>query len=205
MSSLPLLVVLTRGPETPVASGRRPRPPCDRLQPLGAEAAARLAGNRAGLALAPAQVAAIVERANGNPLFLRELLRAAGKAGGLEDLPESLEPLLAAQIDLLSPSDRKILRAAAVLGGHFDPGLLLELLEDGSIVDGDVWRRLGAYVAPTAAGWRFTHGLMRDAAYEGLSFKRRRELHGARRKGHRGKDGGAGRWRGPAFAPLAPR
>ncbi len=178
VSSLPLLVVLTRGPETPVAlADDRDRPVID-IQPLGAEAAARLAGNRAGLALAPAQVSAIVERANGNPLFLRELLRAAGKAGGLEDLPESLEPLLAAQIDLLSPSDRKILRAAAVLGGHFDPGLLLELLEDGSIVDGDVWRRLGAYVAPTAAGWRFTHGLMRDAAYEGLSFKRRRELHG---------------------------
>ena len=52
VSSLPLLVVLTRGPETPVArADDRDRPVID-IQPLGAEAAARLAGNRAGLALA---------------------------------------------------------------------------------------------------------------------------------------------------------
>jgi len=60
--------------------------------------------------LAPPQVAAIVDRANGNPMFLRELLRAAGQAGSVEGLPESLEPLLATQIDLLSPSDRQVLR-----------------------------------------------------------------------------------------------
>jgi predicted ATPase len=111
-------------------------------------------------------------------LFLRELLRAASESGGLEDLPESLEPLLAAQIDLLSPSDRQVLRAAAVLGGHFEPGLLQDLLEDGFIVDEAVWDRLRPYLAPTAVGRRFTHGLMRGAAYEGLSFKRRKELHG---------------------------
>lgn len=175
--ALPLLVVLTRGPETPMDLLEGAHPVIE-LQPLRGEEAARLAGGGGGSLLAPAQVAAVIERANGNPLFLRELLRAAGEAGGLEGLPESLEPLLAAQIDLLSPSDRRVLRAAAVLGGHFDPGLLPELLEDGSIVDETVWDRLGAYVAPTAAGRRFTHGLMRDAAYEGLSFKRRKELHG---------------------------
>ena len=147
------------------------------LAPLGEEVAVRLAGSGSGPVLAPSQVAAIVERANGNPMFLRELLRAAGQAGSVEGLPESLEPLLATQIDLLSPSDRQVLRAAAVLGTHFDPGLLHELLEEGAILDSAVWDRLGAYTAPTAVGRRFAHGLMRDAAYEGLAFKRRRELH----------------------------
>ena len=96
------------------------------------EVAVRLAGSGSGPVLAPSQVAAIVERASGNPMFLRELLRAAGQAGSVEGLPESLEPLLATQIDLLSPSDRQVLRAAAVLGTHFDPSLLHELLEEGS-------------------------------------------------------------------------
>jgi class 3 adenylate cyclase/tetratricopeptide (TPR) repeat protein len=176
LGTLPLLVVLTRGPGTAVGLPEGSAHPVIELHPLEEEAAARLAGS--GSVLSPAQVAAIVERANGNPLFLRELLRAGVESTGLEGLPESLEPLLAAQIDLLSPSDRQVLRAAAVLGGHFDSGLLPELLDDGFILDDAVWARLSPYVAPTADGRRFTHGLMRDAAYEGLSFKRRKQLHG---------------------------
>jgi len=178
-AELPLLVVLTGRPESRTSLPER----ADRvlvldLEPLAGEAAARLAGGGTGLVLAPAQIAAIVERANGNPLFLRELLRAAGESGGIEALPESIEPLLAAEIDRLSPADTKVLRAAAVLGAQFDPGLLHELLEEGATVDETVWSRLGAFIAPTATGRRFAHGLMRDAAYEGLSFRRRKELHG---------------------------
>ena len=181
----PLLVVLTRRREggSPLGEGPRPALLLD-LEPLAPEAAARLArsgggdGIGAATGLAPAQVAAIVTRADGNPLFLRELLRTALEAGGVDALPDSLEPLLVAQIDLLSPADRQVLRAAAVLGAHFDPPMVEELLESGARADEAAWARLGAFVAPTATGWRFAHGLMRDAAYEGLSFKRRRELHG---------------------------
>ena len=178
-AELPLLIVLTRRPESRTSLPER----ADRvlvldLKPLAGEAAVRLLGGGTGPALAPAQVAAIVERANGNPLFLRELLRAAGESGGIEALPESIEPLLAAEIDLLSPADRKVLRAAAVLGTQFDQWLLHELLDEGATVDETVWSRLRAFVAPTVSGRRFAHGLMRDAAYEGLSFRRRKELHG---------------------------
>jgi class 3 adenylate cyclase/tetratricopeptide (TPR) repeat protein len=175
--SLPLLVVLTRGPETPIDLPEGSDRLVIKLEPLGEDMAARLATGGNGPLLAPAEVAAIVERANGNPMFLRELLRAAGEAGSVESLPDSLEPLLAAQIDLLSASDRQVLRAAAVLGGHFDPDVLHELLDGDVIVDDKVWDRLNAYIAPTAVGRRFAHALMRDAAYEGLSFKRRKELH----------------------------
>jgi len=178
-AELPLLVVLTRRPESRLSLPERAgRMLVLDLKPLAGEAAARLAGGGTGPVLAPAQIAAIVERANGNPLFLRELLRASGDSGGIESLPESIEPLLAAEIDLLSAADRKVLRAAAVLGAQFDPGLLHELLDEGATVDETVWSRLGAFVAPTATGRRFAHGLMRDAAYEGLSFRRRKELHG---------------------------
>jgi len=177
-TELSLLVVLTRGLEdrTALPEGAAGVLVLE-LKPLAGDAATQLAGGRTGPLLAPTQIAAIVERANGNPLFLRELLRTAGEAGGIEGLPESIEPLLAAEIDHLSPADRQVLRAAAVLGAHFEPGLLPELLEEGTTLDETVWARLSAFVAPTAHGRRFAHGLMRDAAYEGLSFKRRKDLH----------------------------
>ncbi|MGC9961347.1 MAG: adenylate/guanylate cyclase domain-containing protein [Acidimicrobiales bacterium] len=177
LGELPLLVVVTREPGTgldlPEAADRM----IIELQALDVEAAQHLAREAGGPLIPPAQIAVVIDRANGNPLFLRELLRAAAEAGGVDELPESLEPLLAAQIDHLSPSDRQVLRAAAVLGGHFDPELLPELLDSGVVVDDAVWQRLGAFVTPTAVGRRFAHGLMRDAAYEGLAFRRRRELH----------------------------
>jgi class 3 adenylate cyclase/tetratricopeptide (TPR) repeat protein len=176
-TELPLLVLLTRHPggHLPLAEGPGPRLVFE-LAPLAEDDATRLALNGGGPSLAPPQVAAIVERAGGNPLFLRELLRRAGEAGDIEGLPESLEPLLVAQIDRLSPSDRQVLRAAAVLGRRFDPVLLEELL-DGSGWDEAVWSRLGAFVVPTTGGHQFSHGLIRDAAYEGLAFRRRKELH----------------------------
>ena len=96
LGTLPLLVVLTRGPGTAVGLPEGSAHPVIELHPLEEEAAARLAGS--GSVLSPAQVAAIVERANGNPLFLRELLRAGVESTGLEGLPESLEPLLAAPV-----------------------------------------------------------------------------------------------------------
>ena len=176
---LPLLVVLTGelgGQPTP-AETAAPRLVLE-IEPLNGEAAVRLAGSTAATALSPTHIAAIVERADGNPLFLRELLRSAELAGGVENLPESLEPLLVAEIDRLLPSDRQILRAAAVLGSQFDRALLGEVLDSGNSIDELAWTRLRAFVAPMATGWRFAHGLMRDAAYEGLSFKRRKEMHG---------------------------
>ena len=92
-------------------------------------------------------------------------------------MPESLEPLLVAQIDRLTPPDRQVLRAAAVLGTRFNPVVLQDLLDTDAGVDEAVWARLSGFVVPAGSGWQFTHGLIRDAAYEGLSFRRRKELH----------------------------
>ncbi len=175
---LPLLVVLTRRPEgrTALAEPVGPHLVVE-LQPLAEEAAARMAGGGAASPLTPRQVDAIVERAGGNPLFLRELLRSTSEAGDIEELPESLEPLLVAQIDRLTPPDRQVLRAAAVLGTRFNPVVLQDLLDTDAGVDEAVWARLSGFVVPAGSGWQFTHGLIRDAAYEGLSFRRRKELH----------------------------
>jgi len=149
------------------------------LAPLDHAAARRLVVDFASgsTRLTPSELDALVARGAGNALFLRELADAALTSGSIEGLPDSLEVLLAAQIDSLAHEDRRVLRASAVLGSFVDEQLLAEVVDVGTVVDDLVWRRLAGFVAGEAGDRRFIHGLVRDAAYEGLAFRRRRELH----------------------------
>jgi tetratricopeptide (TPR) repeat protein len=97
-------------------------------------------------------------------------------------MPETVESLVATRIDKLAPGDRALLRWASVLGVSFSGSLITAVLEDDptSASDSEAWDRLAEFVErdPDVAGaFRFRHALIRDGAYEGLSFKRRRELH----------------------------
>jgi class 3 adenylate cyclase/tetratricopeptide (TPR) repeat protein len=151
-----------------------------RLEALPAGAAAELAEAVAGEAGLPAHaVAAITGRAGGNPLFLRELVVASRRAGGVEGLPDSVEGVLTAQIDHLAPADRALLRAASVLGGTFTESFLADFLGvDDEALDEPLWGRLDGFLLRRSGGEvAFRHALVRDAAYEGLPFRRRRALH----------------------------
>jgi len=150
------------------------------LKALGEAAAAELLAEAAGdAALKPSDRQQLVARAGGNPLFLRELVVAFQDAGSFEALPDAIEPLLAAQVDRLEPADRRVLRAAAVLGLRFELELLEELVDAPGVLDEALWGRLRNFVVNESVTARqFSHALMRDAAYEGLSFRRRRDLHG---------------------------
>jgi class 3 adenylate cyclase/tetratricopeptide (TPR) repeat protein len=175
-----VLVVTRRDEAAPLAGAESERTIVVRLEPLAeADAAALLDASTEQVPLPPHILAALAERSGGNPLFLSELVGAARQAGDLETLPESIEGLLAAQIDRLSPRDRTILRYAAVLGVSFGREQLAAALEGEANVDDDeLWRRLGGLVRVDASGVaHFRHGLVRDAAYEGLPYRRRRELH----------------------------
>jgi class 3 adenylate cyclase/predicted ATPase len=121
----------------------------------------------------------VVERSEGNPMFLLELIEAADRERHGEALPTSLEALLAAQIDRLASRDRTVLRYASVLGVAFPAELLEACLSGGEYeLRPATWRRLDALLLKERGGGvRFRHGLVRDAAYEGLSYRRRRELH----------------------------
>ncbi len=121
----------------------------------------------------------ILETAEGNPLFIEQLL-AAALEGELGTLPDSIQMLLAARLDRLDEADRAVVQAAAVCGTSFTsdevsaligedaaPSLVTlvrrELILPSEIDDGD--------------GWSFRHALVRDAAYAGLPKRRRAELH----------------------------
>jgi class 3 adenylate cyclase/tetratricopeptide (TPR) repeat protein len=168
------LFVLTRRdtPEGLRAAGAR----VIEIGPIGGEAAGALVRADDSALLSPAEVAALVERSGGHPLFLRELLNAARAGEDVQSLPDTVEGLIAARIDTLPRDDRAVLRHAAVLGVQFTEVLLSELLEAEI---GPTLRRLGDFVDGVGDGWlRFRHALLRDVAYEALPFRRRRVLHG---------------------------
>jgi class 3 adenylate cyclase/tetratricopeptide (TPR) repeat protein len=128
--------------------------------------------------LRPHEVEEIARRSGGSPLFALELLDVARAAGTTERLPDSVEAVVTAEIDRLAPSDRTVLRYASVLGATFDRTLLAAALRDDVELGAALWERLRGLVDTDPAGrMRFRNTLVRDAAYEGLPFRRRRELH----------------------------
>ncbi len=114
-------------------------------------------------------------RARGNPLFLLELAHARRELGSLDAIPEALEDLVAARIDRLAPTDRTLLRHAAVLGDRFSPELFRQTL--GEIDATPPWHRLVDFIVADQGDLRFSHDLVRRVAYQGLPFAQRRALH----------------------------
>jgi class 3 adenylate cyclase/tetratricopeptide (TPR) repeat protein len=177
-TSRPWLLLLTRreqpGGESPVPDARTlalgPLPEPDLLA-----LAHRLVADQP---LTPHTIAAVVGRSGGNPLFLAELLTAAGRSSDPSRLPDSIESLVATEVDRLSPSDRRALRYAAVLGSVVDESVLGLLMAEYGGVDDGLLRRLDRFLEIGRSGrLRFRYALLRDVAYEGLPYRRRRDLH----------------------------
>ena len=115
---------------------------------------------------------------------------------------------MTAQIDRLTPGDRALLRQAAVLGRSFDEALLAPTAgPPGRVAGRRHLARLARFLEHDAKGTvRFRHALIRDAAYEGLPYRRRRELHAQGRRDDRAAGGRGGGRRGrDAVAALLPR
>jgi DNA-binding SARP family transcriptional activator len=121
----------------------------------------------------------LVERAEGNPLFLEQLVAIGAEA----DLPPTIEAVLAARLDQLDPEERTVLEHAAVEGRGFHRGAVAALLgtdELAAPLTALARRQLIHPDRPEHAGedaFRFAHALIRDVAYRGLPKRRRAELH----------------------------
>jgi predicted ATPase/class 3 adenylate cyclase len=150
-----------------------------RPEPLDAAAASALVDAATEeMPFAPHEIAALADRSGGNPLFLKELLTAARAAGGIEGLPDSVEALITARIDRLPPRERTILKRLSVLGPTFHGELARAVVPAELASDEQAWERLEEFIATDREdSLSFRHALIRDAAYEGLPFKLRRDLH----------------------------
>ncbi len=174
-----LIVIARRDRPGGILAPAEPEPVDIRLDALSADAASTLVLIATeGAPLSPHRTEEVVRRAGGNPLFLLELVASAG-SGSIDGMPESIEAVLTSHVDRLAIRDRLVLRYASVLGTAIDDAILAELLRDDAPVPGeDVWQRLAAFVELGRDGVRrFRQALVRDAAYDGLPFRTRRELH----------------------------
>jgi class 3 adenylate cyclase/tetratricopeptide (TPR) repeat protein len=178
----PWLVCVTRRPEGQSVIGEDMPGIQLVLEPLSeAEAATLALADLEEEPLSEETLATLAERSGGNPLFVRELIAASRQGAALEALPETVETLMTTRIDTLDPEDRMLLRCASVVGSSFDLSLLGEILGDELPHAGEHarWERLSEFVTwedPEVLAFR--HDLIRATAYEGLSFRRRRAIHG---------------------------
>ena len=115
-----------------------------------------------------------IERAEGNPLFLEQLLRSAEEHAE-EDLPGTVQSIVQARLDRLEPVHRQALQSASVMGQRFTLAELRHVLGDEAYS----CEALVAHVLvrPEGESYLFGHALIREGVYASLLRARRRELH----------------------------
>ncbi len=133
-----------------------------------------LLGDRA---ISAATVRNLVQRSDGNPLFVTELLKVLSEDPHAA-MPSSLESLVESRIDTLEPADRQLLRFASVLGNVVDIRLLAQMSDESLVSRQDRWDRLDRFLERVGPGVvRFRYDTFQRVVYEGLSFRARRGAH----------------------------
>jgi class 3 adenylate cyclase/tetratricopeptide (TPR) repeat protein len=126
----------------------------------------------------------IREASDGNPLFVEQMLAMLEESPGEVTVPTSIQALLAARLDQLSPPERAALERGAVEGQVFHRGAVIALAPDDPEVPlrllGLVRKELvrpSVATLPDEEAFRFRHLLIRDAAYDALPKSERSVLH----------------------------
>ncbi|MBA3376165.1 MAG: AAA family ATPase [Actinobacteria bacterium] len=195
----PLLIICLARPELleqrPGWGGGRVRSTAIELEPLSDEESellvekllAQLAGTSGEHMTAPSRE--VLERAEGNPLFVEETIRMlveSGSGGGAQGrIPDTLQALIAARIDHLPQAGKTLLQRASVVGRVFWKGALEHLSPDvediGALLD-DLQVREFVLREPRSSisgepAYRFKHLLIREVAYAGLAKLSRAQYH----------------------------
>ena len=198
------LVARVDGPLLMLATGRpellERRPAWSRhavlLNALSAAVAAELLDELLGVELPPSVRNVVVERAEGNPFFVEELLATLIDRGVLVrrdgawscqelppdfEVPDTVQAVLAARIDLLPSAEKAALQAAAVIGRIFWTGPVYELVggmpDFELLTERDFVRRRAGSSLPREREYAIKHALTREVAYGGLPKAKRAQLH----------------------------
>jgi class 3 adenylate cyclase/tetratricopeptide (TPR) repeat protein len=189
VTDVPILVVATARPELlerrPGWGGGKLNATTLALQPLSDEQTAQLIGNLLRKpVLAAASQQALLERAEGNPLYAEQFVELFLERGSTDELPlpETLQGIIAARLDGLPQDEKELLRDAAVVGKVF---WVAALRRDERAADaplhslerkGFVRRQRRSSVAGEAE-LAFAHALVRDVAYGQIARSERGEKH----------------------------
>lgn len=202
----PLLLLCVARPELldvrPNWGGGKPNATTILLEPLTVDESQRLIANLLGSTGLPLDtVSRIAAAAEGNPLFVEEMVRmliddgllferdgawvAKGTASEIA-VPPTIQALLAARLDRLKAAERDLMERASVVGKVFYRGAVSELSPEA--VRGEIAAHLSTLtrkelIRPDRSAfagqdaYRFRHILIRDAAYEAMPKETRRDLH----------------------------
>jgi class 3 adenylate cyclase len=201
---LPLLVVCTARPELleqPAGWGEGlANAALVTLSPLSSGATGRLVDELLDQVPLPAAARrSLLDRAEGNPLFAQEYVRMLRDGGLLvqrggswhvirepDSLPDSLQAIIAARLDLLAEDERQLVQDAAVIGRTAWTGALCELSgrrrpEVEALLDGlertQLVHRSGGSALEGEREVRFAHALVQDVAYSQIRRADRAERH----------------------------
>src|SRR5262249_16104736 len=192
----PLLLVTLARPELldmrPDWGGGRVRATSIELEPLRTQATHELlaalveASGDGGLSFDIQR--ASLEKTEGNPLFVEEMVRMLVEEGGngrARRIPDTLQALIAARIDRLQPDAKRALQRASIIGRVFWEGAVQHLspeLDDIDAVMEDLMLR--DFIAREARSslkdenaFQFKHVLIREVAYAGLAKAARAAYH----------------------------
>ncbi len=138
--------------------------------------------------LDPDTMARVLETADGNPLFIEQLVAMLSERGAQEEaleIPATISALLSARLDRLGPGGRAVISRAAVIGKEFSTEATLELLPAdarsfvGRHIETLVRRDLVGPASSSGPGeqFRFRHILIQQVAYATTPKRLRAELH----------------------------
>jgi hypothetical protein len=138
-----------------------------------------------GAAGVPASVEALARASEGNPLFLIELLRLllqrgeVSRADGPLPIPDTVKEVISRRIARLAPETRAVLEAASVVGRDFPLPLVCAIAGPPETIEPPLAEaeRAGLVVSAGPGSWRFSHVLVREALYRGLTPRQRADGH----------------------------
>ena len=154
------------------------------------DSAALISGMLGEESIAPHRRRAILQLAEGNPLFIEEVALALQSGPETSpdiperaiDIPSSLEALILARIDRLRAEEKQILRHASVIGRNFYTRVLQELESARATLDERLaeLQRYDLILAREASPepeFMFKHVLVQEASYHSILESRRQKLH----------------------------
>ncbi|HEY8629199.1 MAG TPA: AAA family ATPase [Gaiellaceae bacterium] len=188
---VPMLVLCTARPELlerrPAWGGGKVNAATVLLEPLSDDETALLVHALLGRSVLAAELqATVLERAGGNPLYAEEFVRLLEEDRGDIELPESVQGIIAARLDVLAPEEKRLLQDAAVAGRTF---WLSALVAVGDRDERAVERALHGLArrefvqrerrssVEGETQYLFRHALVREVVYNQIPRAERAEKH----------------------------